>query len=127
MKLSQKQAALLATKVKQRLEKAGVGKISPAKAEEVRKFVANRAHFVNILKRAQDNINEYDKKFVKIVGDKLSHHSRSEDAQMIINRLEKDLLPSLCTIEDEILLNSMFDKSEDLEKFLDSIVKKFSK
>lgn len=126
MKISQKQAGLLAREVLKKLQKIKVGRMPELMQQQVRQFVDKRRELVSAKAEAQEAINRHDMQLKKIVGD-VKNLYESDPAAKIIEKVEQQNIPTLSQIEDEIILKAMFADSGDLEKFIESIADGFAK
>lgn len=128
MKLSQKQAQLLASEIRQRLIDSGVNSISPLLRAKIEKFKEERNALIEKKDQAEEAIDVHDKKLAALVGkDNTGKIRRYWDADNIIEELEKTNNPSLETIEGRIILKAMFTSAEEMDKFVNDLVKEFSK
>jgi hypothetical protein len=126
MKLSSKQANLLAKEIVRQLELKNSFKMSEAEKQPIKKFFDKRAELQQVKDKAQEAINTHDRTFSTLVGNKRGYYV-SDGYNKIIEQLEKKSVPAINEIEDEIILKSMFANPDDLQKFVDSIVLKYSK
>ena len=128
MKLSQKQAELLAGEIRQRLIDQNVNAIAPILRAKIEKFKEDRDALIELKNKAEENIDAHDKKLATIIGkNNLGKIRKYWDADNIIEELEKANIPSLDTIEGKIILKAMFISAEEMDKFVNDLVKEFSK
>lgn len=128
MKLSQKQAELLATEIRQRLIDQNVNAIPPLLRAKIEKFKEERNALIEQKNQIEDAIEKHDKKLAGIVGKENTRNIRCYwDADNIIEKLEASNIPSLETIEGRIILKAMFISAEEMDKFVNELVKEFSK
>jgi len=73
-----------------------------------------------------EEINKHEGSLFKITG-KINRLYGSDTLQTMIDKVEEKNIPSVSEIEDEILLKSMFKSEEDMETFVNGIVKKYEK
>ena len=126
MKISQKQAGLLAKQVVAKLNAKKSFKVSEAMRLKIRDFVETRKELVSAKNDAQEAINRHDKTLGAITGAVRNlYHYDSQAA--IIEKIEKKNVPSVDEICDEIILNAMFTSEDDLQSFVEKITKKFEK
>lgn len=126
MKISQRQAALLAKKVVAELKAKKSFKVSELIKAKIKNFVETRRELVKAKNDAAEAVNRHDATLQSIIGkvDKLYGY---DNQQAIIEKLEKKNIPSEEEICDEIILKAMFTNEEDLDKFISSITKRFEK
>lgn len=122
MKFSNRQAELLAQKVFEKL-KAEDFKVSPAKRKEIDRYVKTHEKLRAAYDAANQALTNHSKILEKITG--LDRFYGGTSAANIIKEMEKRYMPSLRAIEDEIIVNSMFENGDNLEAFLDKIARKF--
>lgn len=129
MKISQKQAGLLAREVHARLLKANVGEVSADMEARIRKFVEGR----NVIQKKQNELqlemNKYEAQFFKVLPE-FKNVRGVYDSDSITRMMEKAKqkeTPSVSDIEDKIILNAMFASDSDMESFIDKIVGEFTK
>jgi hypothetical protein len=126
MKISSKQANLLAKEVVNQLKAKKVQKVSAAVKEQLNQFVDKRRELYNKKADAQEEINKHEQSLKKIVGNVRGIYG-SETITQMIDKIEKKAIPSVSEIEDEIILKSMFNSEDDLTSFINAIVKKYEK
>lgn len=128
MKLSQKQAELLAGEIRQRLIDQNVNAISPLLRAKIEKFKEDRDALIELKNKAEAAIDAHDKKLPAIIGkDNIGKIRKYWDADNIIEELEKANIPSLDTIEGKIILKAMFVSADEMDKFVNDLIKEFSK
>lgn len=128
MKLSQKQAELLAGEIRQRLIDQNVNAIAPILRAKIEKFKEDRDALIELKNKAEAAIDAHDKKLATIIGkDNLGKIRKYWDADNIIEELEKANIPSLDAIEGKIILKAMFVSADEMDKFVNDLVKEFSK
>lgn len=125
MKISQKQASLLAGEVLRQLKNSRSNKISDEKKAELKLFFDERKKFVTNVDDAKAALQKHDNTLRPITGNIRSggYHGITS----VIEDMEKCKTPSVSEIEDKIILESMFASEDDMEKFVATIVKKFTK
>ena len=126
MKISQKQAGLLAKQVVAKLNAKKSFKVSEAMRLKIRDFVETRKELVSAKNDAQEAINRHDKTLGAITGAVRNLYPYDIQAA-IIEKIEKKNVPSVDEICDEIILNAMFTSEDDLQSFVEKITKKFEK
>lgn len=128
MKLSQKQAELLAKEIHERLLKAGVNEVSPLLKAKIEKFKDDRDRLIDAKSKAEKAIDEHDKKLAAIIGkDNMKRVRCYYDSDNIIEKLEESNTPTISEITDKIILKAMFTSADEMESFVDELVKQFSK
>ncbi len=126
MKVSQKQAQLLAKEIVTQLKQQNVGEVS----EEVKKSVIawkKRYNELAVLEqKAREETRKFEGTFKKAIGSNKnirSYHTVDE----ILKHLKEGNTPSLSEIEDEIILKSMFSDEADMQKFIESVIARYEK
>ncbi len=128
MKISQKQAALLAREVLNTLKKQKVGEVPETVVNQLKKFKEKRQLLFDACKVSDEALREHESSLRKIVGTNGNDRINSYDSvtQMVDKLKERDF-PRVSQIEDEIILGAMFSNEDDLQSFINKIVKKFDK
>lgn len=127
MKISAKQANLLAKEVDKKLRNNSAPfKVSEILRAKLVAYYEKRTELNLKIRKAQDDLNAHDRKIFDITG-RVNGIYAGEGMHSIIKKLEADKFPSISTIEDEIILKAMFASDEDLEKFLQKIVDSYTK
>jgi hypothetical protein len=128
MKISQKQAGLLAREVLNQLKKQKIGEVPETIIGQLKKFKEKRQQLLDACKVSDDALREHESTLRKIVGTNGNDRINSYDSvpQMVDKLKERDF-PKLSAIEDEIILGAMFSSDDDLQSFVNKIVKKFDK
>lgn len=124
MKLSVKQANLLATKVREKLQEDSKFIVTPAKRKEIQKWIAEQQKLMKIHNTAEKAKRDHYNTFGKITG--LDSYYKPYEEKLIVAKIAEKAIPSLQMIENEIILSSMFTEDQDLEAFINGIVKKFT-
>jgi hypothetical protein len=128
MKLSQKQAELLAAEIRQRLMDSEVCTVPALLRAKIEKFKEERDVLIEKKDFAEKAIEAHDKKLWGLVGKENTKKIRCYwDADNIIDELEKINIPSKEAIEGRIILKAMFVSAEEMDKFVNDLVKEFSK
>lgn len=125
MKVSQKQASLLAKEVVRQLKEKKSGKVSETIKSQLRSFLEKRSSLNSKINEARNELNKHDATITSIVGRGTSIGGY-ETFGVIIEKLEQKNIPKVSEIEDEIILKSMFASEDDLHSFIEGIVKKHS-
>jgi len=128
MKLSQKQASILATEIRQRIIDSDSTTISDTLRSKIEKFKQERDVLIEKKDKAEEAIETHDKKLTAIVGkDNLKKIRKYWDVDNIIEELEKANIPTIEAIENRIILKAMFVSAEEMDKFVNDLVKEFTK
>lgn len=126
MKISQKQANLLAKEIVRQLTAKKVQKAPEHIVKAVTTFSTKRNVLIEKKNKVEDEIRTHDKELYKIIG-KNYNVSCYDSAAKIIEKFEQKNVPNTQEIEDEIILKSMFANEDDMKSFVDSIVSKYEK
>lgn len=126
MKISQKQAQLLAREIINQLKAKKIERVPSAIKNQINDFVEKRKELVKKKDAVQLEINNHDVILYKITG-KIDRVYGGDSAAQIVQKLEEKFVPKQQDIEDEIILKSMFANEDDMQKFVDTIVAKHSK
>jgi hypothetical protein len=126
MKISQKQAFLLAKEIVRQLKEKKAQKCPDHIRKGVEQFVSKRDELTDKKQKAQDEITKHDRTLYTIVG-RSTNISAYDNVKSMIEKIEEKSIPSVSSIEDEIVLKSMFQNEEDMETFVSTIVKKYEK
>ena len=128
MRISNKQAELLAKEIFDRLKKTNVSKLSPELLSKLRAYKKQRDKLFAEKDKLEKEIQEWDKQLTGIVGKSNINKIRGYwDEENIIEKLEEVNTPTLQEIEDKIILKSMFTSEEDMEQFVEKLVNDFQK
>lgn len=125
MKLSQKQAELLAGEILSKLKLKNKYTVSPLKVDEVQEFVEYRDSLLSKRNEINAQLAVHDRGFKKLV----SNHSNiyaSDSSAEIIRKLSEKEIPTHSQVTDKIILKSMFASSDDMEAFMDIIAAEFA-
>lgn len=125
MKISSKQANLLAKEIVRRLKNQKVDDIPDHIKIKLMEFKSVREDLMDECKEADKALDEHDKKLKAIIPN-IHMEPRDSYSEMLTKLREKNI-PRVGEIEDEIILKSMFASEDDLNKFVDAIVKKHAK
>lgn len=126
MKISQKQANLLAKEIVRQLKAKKVQKVPDHIKSQLESFQRKRKQLIDKKDQVQEEIKTLDLTLVKIIGKGTSISAYHTLSQMI-EKLEEKAIPREQEIEDKIILKSMFKSEEDMETFVNSIVKEYEK
>lgn len=126
MKISQKQASLLAEEVFKKLKKHGIGEISEVTLLKLRAFKKRQNELKEAARMADAAVDRHNDKFESIAGT-IRGMYYSDSLPRIIQKIKEGNQPTLTEIENKIILQSMFANEMDMEQFVDSIVKVFAK
>lgn len=126
MKISQKQANLLAKEVAHKLKKNNVGEVPEFMVQKIREFKEKQNQLKSVVDRADQALDRHEAKFNDLVGNIRGLYASDSPAR-IIQKIKEGDLPNVSEIEDKIILKSMFANDTDMETFIAAIVKKFTK
>ena len=126
MKLSQKQSQLLAAEVLSAIKKQGLCSVPEATIQKIRKWKETRDRLLKVEKEHEDARRKHDTTLAAITG-RVSGVYPNNSIADIVDKIKEANVPSLSEIEDKIVLKAMFTTEEDLQAFVQSIVKEFSK
>lgn len=127
MKISNKQATLLAQEIFERLSKSNTFKVPAELVSKIKAFKKYRNKLQEDIKKLENELSEHDKKLPSIVGKANSRNIRGYyDEDNILEKLEQANIPSIQQIEDKIILKAMFASEDDMESFVEKMVKEFS-
>lgn len=126
MKLSQKQSQLLAAEVLSAIKKQGFCSVPEATISKIRKWKEKRDQLIKIEKEHEENRRKHDVTLTAITGRVNGVYPNNSIAD-IVDKIKEANIPALSEIEDKIVLKAMFTTDEDLQTFVQSIVKEFSK
>lgn len=120
VKLNKQQVAIVAQKVKEQVEKSQ--KVTDKQISVVDNYLKAKQAFEKQEKEISKKKEELKRKFE--TNNKVKIYWNSDSKKELVNLFKKSVSHS--EIENEIVLNSIFDKSEDLDGFIAKLVKKFS-
>lgn len=126
MKISQKQAGLLATEVLKTLKRENIGEVSPHIVGRLKVFMQKKAELRKIAEAADRAMEDHEREFKLITGNMRNVYSHSSEKQ-ILDQLRESKIPSLSEIEDKIILRAMFTTEESLQDFVNAIAKEYTK
>lgn len=127
MRISQKQADLLAQEIAARIKKeSGPSYVLPSVRAAIKSFKKQREYLYLEKDKIQKLIDSHEQTFSSVVGEKNVGRIRPYDTeQNIISKLEQATAPNLAVIADKIILRSMFATPETMEEFVSGLVKEF--
>ncbi len=126
MKISQKQASLLAGEVLRQLKKQNTFEVSEHTVARLEDWKEKADGLLLVCKKADDAYSKHESDLKKITNNHNSIYGNYSVNQMVEKLKQRDT-PSLSAIQDKIILESMFASEDDMEKFVSTIVKKFTK
>lgn len=126
MKLSQKQAQLLAAEVLKALKRQGVASVPELTIAKLRQWKEERDELIKAEKEAEEDTRRHESKLQLITG-KNKNIRPYQSVSDIVEKMKEGNTPSLQEIEDKIVLKAMFTTEEDLQTFVQAIVREFSK
>lgn len=128
MKISQKQAELLAKEVLNQLKKIKVGEVPEQVIAQLKKFKEKRTELLAACKVHDEALKSHEDSFKRIVGSNSGVRIYvSDSVSTIVEKLKERDTPTLSQIEDDIIIGAMFASDDDLQSFVNKIVKKFDK
>lgn len=125
MKISQKQASLLAQEVVKKLKKASVGELPDELMAKIKTFKSKHSALQNIVEKAESAVEKHEQTFKNIVD--IRGLYATDSLARIIQKVKEGVMPTEKEIEDKIILKSMFATDTDMETFISGIVKEFTK
>lgn len=126
MKISQKQANLLAKEILKQLKRENIGKVSELTIAKLKAFKEKRDTLVKAKNDAESALYKFDNSLKQIVGDNNQircYHTVNQ----IVEVLKRQNIPSLSEIEDKIILKGMFATDQDMDTFINGIVREFTR
>lgn len=126
MRISQKQAELLAFEIHAKLSKQKGMKVSELTVAKLEEFYETRVKMRRDIDKAKEAMNKHDMTLKSITGNRKGIYADQGVAGMV-RELEKQSTPSTSDIRDKIILKSMFANADDMEAFVESIVKEYTK
>lgn len=126
MKISQKQAGLLATEIIAQLKKQKVNKVSEFTKAKLQEFKEKRGELLAAKNAADEAINRHDLTLRTITGT-LNRGGAYLSIKELIGEMENASIPKHSEVEDKIILQAMFATPDDLEAFVQKIVKEYTK
>lgn len=126
MKVSQKQASLLAQEILKELKNKKLFVVSDSLRAKVREFVSKREKLTAEKDRAEKQLDAHDESFSKLTGSNRNVRMYWKE-KMICEELEKGNVPSLSELEDKIILKAMFSSEDDMKIFIESVIKEYTK
>lgn len=125
MRISKKQAELLAEEVANKLQAKQKFKVAESVIKKVNDFKSKRDDLVRQKDAIQKKIDALDYGFSELFDNTSAYPYWT--AERIIETLKNGKKPNVSKIADKIVLKAMFNSSENLEEFIDGLVKDFSK
>lgn len=126
MKLSQKQAELLAAEVVKQLKEKRTFVIDPKQKQDLKQWVEKREALDKKVMDAQEVARQHDKLLYNICG-KNNSVCNYDPLDKMISKIEQKNIPSISQITDEIILQGMFADEKDMNSFLQKIISKWDK
>lgn len=127
MKISQKQAALLAREIVSQLKAKKAQKISDELMGRLKAYTEKYSELKSKEQSARDSVIKHEGTLYGIIGKMKDRIYGSDTLNQMIEKVEAKTLPTVSEIEDEIILKSMFQSEDDMQKFVDGIVSKYTK
>lgn len=126
MKLSKKQSELLAAEVLRAIKRQGLCAVPETTITKLRQWKEKRDQLLKAEQEAENARRKHESTLTAITG-KVNGLYASNSLTDIIDKMKEAGIPTLRQIEDKIVLKAMFTTEEDLQTFVQSIVKDFSK
>lgn len=126
MKLSSKQANILAQEIVNQLKQKKVQRVPDTIKIQLKRFIEKRDALRSKVIEAEAAVEQHDKILKTITGNATDIQPYNPISRMI-EKLEEKQIPKVYEIENEIILKSLFNTEEDMEKFVKAIVDKHSK
>ncbi len=124
MKVSQKQANLLAKEVVKQLKAIRPHRVPEKTKAEIREWKQKRDELKKQCDAAEAALEKHDNLIESICGaDVCGHWNMSQ----IISKMEEKNIPKVSEVEDEIILSAMFKNDGDMQSFISGIIKKYQK
>jgi hypothetical protein len=115
MKISQKQASLLAKEIVRQLKAAKPIKVSEELKNKIRAWKSQREVFKKAVEDAEVMLENHDERLEKICGADVCGHW---NINQIVSKIEEKNLPKVSEVEDEIILSAMFKNEVDMQSFI---------
>lgn len=125
MKLSNNEATLLAKEVLEQLKKKNLREIPSATIQKIKAYKEKYRELEAAVKKAETNLEAHESAWEDIVGNKSGIYA-SDSMPYLLKKLKESDMPALSEIRDKILLKGLFNKDEDMETFVESIVRAFT-
>lgn len=126
MKISQKQALLLAKEVVNQLKAMKVQKVPDTFRQKLKQWMDKRNQLMTAEKEAEEARRKYETTLKNLTGRNV-YCEAYWSIDKIIEKIEEKNIPSVSEIEDEIILKSIFNDKNDMQSFISQIVKKYEK
>ena len=128
MKISQKQAHLLAKEVLKQLKTKSGGEVPQHTIDAIKQYREKKKKLLAACSIHDEALAKHKGTFKNIVGRENSDNIYDSDSmEKVVEKLKRRSEPRLSDIEDEIVLGAMFASDDDLQSFVNKIVKKFEK
>jgi len=126
MKLSSKQANILATEIVNQLKAKKVQRVPETVKVQLKRFIEKRDSLRSKVIEAEAQVEKHDQTLKAITGNATDIQPYNTISKMI-EKMEEKQIPKVYEVENEIILKSLFNTEEDMEKFVKNIVDKYSK
>ena len=127
MKISQKQANLLAIEIFKQLKQKKVSKVSDEMKKKLVAYIEKREALKKKDQAISEEIRKHEQTLFGIVGKLEERIYNSDTITQMLSKVEAKNMPSVSDIENEIILNAMFADDSDLQAFMDKIISKYEK
>lgn len=127
MKLTNRQISVLAQTVLEKLKKTQKVKIKDEKHREIAKaFIQEYKAIDKQIKELDEKRNVLSSKLNKDLGWTVGYFYSNLSIELILKGKPSEL-PSINDIEDKIVMESILDSGQDINSFVDKLVKELSK
>ena len=127
MKLTNRQIGVLAQTVLEKLKKTQKIAVKDDKHKEIaKKFIENYKENARQIRELQIKQTQLSNDLNKDLGWNVSHFYSTPSLEHILKG-KPSQLPSINDIEDKIVMESILDSGNDIEGFINKLVKKLSK
>ncbi len=127
MKISQKQAGLLAREIISQLKSKKAQKISDEMKDKLKVYMEKRNDLKKKEEDARELVLKHEGTLYGIIGKMNERVYGSDTLTQIIAKVEAKTLPTVSEIKDKIILKSMFQSEDDMQKFVDGIIGEYTK
>lgn len=132
MKLNVTQAEILATEIKNQIQKKVKEKVNENLIREVDEFVneysALNAEYETLRERTTnkgDEKNRLEQKFCAKMN--ISRfYNNNISSEMVLNKVQEQLSPSVKEIKSKIIMKSLFGSEQEMQEFLAALVREYT-
>jgi hypothetical protein len=126
MKISNRQAEVLAKEIVDQL-KAKKPKMPSELEVKIRQWKRDRVKLEKDKAEAEKMLDKHTEKLKTVIGKAASSIRGYWDEDNIVEKLSETSIPTIKEVEDEIILKSMFKSDDDMQTFVNSLLKKYEK